>query len=109
MQRLGYAPLCGALLLGLSGVSAKAQTAQEVKDAFEMMVGSAAICADYLGRPEILTDNRKLGHQQFEKVGVSVAEADAFMDTAVAEALKEPSTETQKQVACEIINIPALK
>ena len=110
MQRSGYAPLVGALLVGLAGLSpASAQTAQQVKDAFEMMVGSAAICSDYLARPEILADTRKLGITQFEKAGVSAAEADVFMDAAVAEAMREPSTEMQKQVACEIVNVPALK
>ena len=88
---------------------ASAQTLQQVKDAFEIMVGSAAMCSEYLGRPEVLEDNRRLGRGKLVEAGMSEAEADAFMDAAAATALAEASNEMQKQVACEIVNIPALK
>jgi len=97
------------LALCVATSAASAQTVQEVKDAMEMMVGSAAICADYLGKPEILENNLQLGRDQFAKAGLSAAEAEAFMSEAAQKAMAEPSNETQKQVACEIINIPALK
>ena len=87
---------------------APAQTLQETKDAMEMMVGSAAICSDYLARPQVLEDMRQTGREQLGKAGMSEGEADAFMDDAVKTALADTSNETQKQVACEIVNIQAL-
>lgn len=101
--------LLPAALIALATLPASAQTQQEVKDAFEMMVGSSAICSDYLSRPEILADNRALGLRQLVAAGLSEAEANEFMDRAEATALADRSTETQKQVACEIVNVPALK
>lgn len=106
-RRLYPAGLLFALCVATS--PAAAQTVQEVKDAMEMMVGSAAICADYLARPEVLENTLQLGRDQFAKAGLSAAEAEAFMSETAQKAMAEPSNETQKQVACEIINIPALK
>ena len=109
--RLSSCLLAAALLtLAQAGWSpAKAQTLQEVKDAMEMMVGSAAICSDYLKRPEVLEDNRRLAREQLGKVGLSVTDADAFSDEVAAQAMTGTNSEMQQQVACEIINIPALK
>ncbi len=88
---------------------ASAQTLQEVKDAMEMMVASAAICSDYLARPEVLEQTRGTGQRELTKAGLSQAEADAFMDEVAKSARAETSNETQKQVACEIVNIRALQ
>lgn len=101
-----------ALLLVLAHAGplpAFAQTLDEMKDAMEMMVGSAAICSGYLKRPEVLEDTRQLAREQLAKVGMSSSEADAFSDGIATAALADSSTEMQQQVACEIINIPAIK
>ena len=98
------------LLLAQAGwFPASAQTVDEMKDAMEMMVGSAAICADYLKRPELLEGTRETARVQLGKVGLSTADADAFSDRIAAEAMKDNNSEMQQQVACEIINIPTIK
>jgi hypothetical protein len=102
--------ICAAVLFAHTLLSpARAQTVDEMKDAMEMMVGSAAICSDYLKRPEVLEDTRQLAREQLGKVGLSADDADAFSDQITAQARQETNTETQQQVACEIINIPAIK
>ena len=102
--------LAATMLLAHAGGSpAYSQSLQEVKDAMEMMVGSAAICSDYLKRPEVLEDTRQLAREQFGKAGMSAGEADSFSDGVVAAAMSGTNTEMQQQVACEIINIPAIK
>ena len=88
---------------------ATAQTLQEVKDAMEMMVASAAICSDYLARPEVLEQTRQTGQRELTKAGLSQGEAEAFMDEVAAGARAKTSSETQKQVACEMVNIRALE
>lgn len=112
MQRGRKAALLLASMLFLTHATwspATAQTLQEMKDAMEMMVGSAAICSSYLKRPEVLEDTRQLAREQLGKVGMSASEADAFSDGIVTAAMSETNTEMQQQVACEIINIPAIK
>ena len=86
-----------------------AQTLDEMKEAMRIMAGSAAVCSDYLKRPEVLEEVRQTGRYQLGQVGMSEAEADAFMDAAQAEARAEDMTETHRQIACEIINIQALE
>ncbi len=102
--------LASMLVLTHAGWSpASAQTLQEMKDAMEMMVGSAAICSDYLKRPDVLEDTRQLAREQLGKAGMFGSEADAFSDGVVTAAMSETNSEMQQQVACEIINIPAIK
>ncbi len=88
---------------------AAAQTLQEVRDAMQMMVSSGAICSDYLKRPEILEEIRQTGRYQLGEAGMAEADASAFMDETVAKSRDDTMTETQKQVACEIVNIRALE
>ncbi len=103
------ATLALAFALLATAWPATAQTLDEVKEAMRIMAGSAAVCSDYLQRPEVLEEVRRTGRYQFSEAGMSEAEADAFMDAAQAEARAEEMTETHKQIACEIINIRALE
>ena len=100
-----------AIVLALCATTwpAAAQTLDEVKEAMRIMAGSAAVCSDYLKRPEVLDEVRQTGRYQLGEAGMSEAEADAFMDAAQSEARAEEMTETHKQIACEIINIRALE
>jgi hypothetical protein len=100
-------PVLG-LVIAMSPPAA-AQCPQEVREAIEMMVSSAAICSDYLARPEVLTEMRENGRYQLGEIGMAQADADAFMDETVARARADALTETRKQVACEMINIRALE
>jgi hypothetical protein len=97
-----------AVVVSLAATPALAQTVQEVKDAFEMMLSSAAICADYLKRPEVLTEMRGRGGEQLALAGMPGGEASAFMDGVIATAQAETTNVMQQQVACEIINIKAI-
>jgi len=103
------APAAVAFALCAAIWPAAAQTPDEVKQAMRIMAGSAAVCSDYLKRPEVLEEIRQTGRYQLGEAGMSEAEADAFMDAAQAEARSEDMTETHKQIACEIINIQALE
>jgi hypothetical protein len=99
------------LALGMCAAASPAwpQSPDEVKDGMRIMAGSAAVCSDYLKRPEVLEEARQSGRYQLGEIGLSEAEADALMDQAIARARAEEPTETGKQIACEIINIQALE
>lgn len=88
---------------------ASAQTLDEYKDAMEIMVSSATICSDYLKRPEVLEDMRARARQHLGDAGMPTGEMATFIAGIEKQAMAETSNETQKQVACEIINIPAIK
>ena len=87
---------------------APAQSLDDMKDGTSLMVGSGAICSDYLQKPEVLAQMRERGLAGLIGAGMSESEANALMDEAVKEARSEPSNETQMQVACEMVGIKAL-
>ena len=100
--------LAAAAAAAMAG-SASAQTLSDMRDAMEIMVNTSTLCADYLQRPEVLDEWRQRALDNLTELGMPAAEAEAFVAGTIAEARAETPTETQRQVACEMVNVPALK
>jgi hypothetical protein len=86
-----------------------AQTLAEMRDAMEIMVNTSTICSDYLQRPEVMEEWQRRALENLTELGMAADEAEAFIAQAVAAARAETLTEVQKQVACEMVNVRALK
>ena len=110
MRRPANFRLALAIVAVMAGAAttAAAVELEDMKMGTEILVGSGAICAGYLKKPEILDGVRRSGLTNLTGAGLSEDEANALKDGAVKEALSEQSTETQMQMACEFAGIKAL-
>ena len=81
---------------------------QTAKDGAEMVVVAGYICSEYMKKPQIAVDAQNRMRGPLTDAGLSVSEANAFMNERIEASKSETNTETQSQIACEMVGVKAL-